>query len=137
MKSFTGWAGTFKPGLNAAGVEGFADYFQGETPPEHALATHPSNDKAAVPLVAELTYELPGAYDRFQAQVRKTPGRVSPLLAEVWGDGKKLWESGNLVPLKTAGAVVDLDIRGVHELKLVARAESIMRRRSCSGSRRV
>src|SRR5262249_20640946 len=36
---------------------------------------------------------------------------------------KKLWESGNLIPSKMAGTPVDVDIRGVRELKLVARAE--------------
>ncbi|MBN8624805.1 MAG: SUMF1/EgtB/PvdO family nonheme iron enzyme [Planctomycetes bacterium] len=97
--------------------------------PAHALIVYPdnlkANEKGTNAGVAALVYELTGPFDRFQARaLTQASGRTDPVFVEVWGDGKKLWESGNLLPTKEAGATVDVDLRGVRELKLIARAEN-------------
>ncbi len=97
--------------------------------PVHALIVYPdnlkANEKGTNAGVAALVYELTGPFDRFQARaLTQASGRTDPVFVEVWGDGKKLWESGNLLPTKEAGATVDVDLRGVRELKLIARAEN-------------
>ncbi len=116
-----------KLGPNPDDAAVIAANFPGESP-AHALIIHPDAEadamkKGTTPFVAVLSYDLPTSLDRFQARVRaRVPGRAAPISAEVWGDGKKLWESGDLVPQKKAGSTVDVDIRGVRELQLIARA---------------
>jgi tRNA A-37 threonylcarbamoyl transferase component Bud32 len=119
-KSYVGLNTRFKPGQSQAQAP--AD-FPGESA-EHALVMHPCDEKGATPLVATLVYDLAGQHDRFQTSMRARTTRASPLFVEIWGDGKKLWESGDLVPKKEAGTTADVDIRGVRELTLIARAQN-------------
>ncbi|MBA4015616.1 MAG: hypothetical protein C0483_00360 [Pirellula sp.] len=106
-----------------------AKLFPGESSaPTHAIVMHPENEgnaekKGKTPLLATLDYDLSLPCDRLQARVRGgTGGRKDPLFAEVWGDGKKLWESSDLIDLGPAGIAVDVDVRGVRDLQLTARA---------------
>ena len=97
--------------------------------PAHALIVYPDNSKAnekgTNAGVATLVYELTGPFDRFQARVlAQASGRTDPVFVEIWGDGKRLWESGDLLPKKEAGATASVDLQGVRELKLIARAEN-------------
>jgi formylglycine-generating enzyme required for sulfatase activity len=69
--------------------------------------------------MARLVYDLDGKYAAFRSGFRVRAGNDSPFVAEVWGDGKRLWESGDLVPLGVAGATADVDVRGVRELTLI------------------
>lgn len=121
-KSYVGLTSEIiKPGQSAADAAQLESNFPGESA-AHAIIVHPQNDSGKTPLVATLIYDIAGSYDRLQARVRVRPGRNPPVFAEVWGDGKMLWKSSNLVRMKSAGDAVDVDVRGVRELKLISSA---------------
>jgi len=67
---------------------------------------------------ARLTYDLAGKYASFQSSFR--PRVNKNFFVEVWGDGKRLWESGGFVSQGTNSPPADVDVRGVREFSLRA-----------------
>jgi hypothetical protein len=66
---------------------------------------------------AKITYALDGQYRRFQAWAG-ADGNTSPTVSfEVWLDGVKRWESGEM-SRETPAARIDLDITGAKTLEL-------------------
>lgn len=125
-KSYVGFQNQFfKPNRNPESLANFNANFPGESP-LHALIMHAPPKRDVPDMTASVVYDLSGNHDRFQSRVRvRSAGRDQPVIAEVWGDGKRLWESEDLVLKKAAGAALDVDVRGVRELKLIVRAERI------------
>jgi formylglycine-generating enzyme required for sulfatase activity/serine/threonine protein kinase len=129
-KSYFGLRALEKPGRNPSDVATLSKYFP-EASPVHALLVHPEEPKfdkqkypgSPIPLrkhMARLVYDLDGKFAAFRSGFRvRRAGSSVPFMAEVWGDGKRLWESGDLVPLGVAGATADVDVRGVRELTLI------------------
>ena len=100
-----------------------AQRFPGE-PVTHSLMMHTQLKPVAPDMSSRVVYDLLQSHAKFQTRVRSLwPGRQQPLFAEVWGDGKRLWESGDLAQFKQKGATADVDVRGVRELTLLIRAE--------------
>ncbi|MDX1946189.1 MAG: protein kinase [Pirellulaceae bacterium] len=112
-----------KAGQSAADLEEMRRNFSLE-PASHSLMFHPEPDSPSPADQGHITYDLSGKYDRFQSTVHCRPTRQPPIFVEVWGDGKRLWESGNLAALKAVGAPANVDVRGVRELKLLVRTET-------------
>ncbi|MDX1948329.1 MAG: SUMF1/EgtB/PvdO family nonheme iron enzyme [Pirellulaceae bacterium] len=113
----------FKPGRNADDAAAFSKVFVSESP-VHTLLMHPPPAQDVPDMTSRAVYDLAAGYSRFQAQFRvRALKRSDPIWAEVWGDGKQLWASGDLVPRKVGGETADIDVRGVRELTLVVRAE--------------
>ncbi|MBA4019096.1 MAG: hypothetical protein C0483_18165 [Pirellula sp.] len=112
-----------KAGKNSADFNELIANF-GFEPTKHSLAFHPLPELATDKHQAHVDYEIAGTYARFQATVLCRPTRRPPIFAEVWGDGKLLWKSDDLVPLKPSGAQIDVDVRGVRELSLRLRTEN-------------
>ena len=129
-KSYAGYGESpLKLAIDPDAAATIAKLFPGESSaPTHAIVMHSENEgnaekKGTTPLLATLDYDLTLPCDRLLARVRGgTGGRNDTLFAEVWGDGKKLWESSDLIDFGPAGIAVDVDIRGVRELQLTARA---------------
>ena len=114
----------FKPGRNADDAAAFAKVFLSESP-VHTLMMHPAPANVSPDLTSRAVYDLAGGYSRFHTQFRvRARVRSAPIVAEVWGDGKQLWQSGDLVPRKVTGVQADVDVGGVRELTLVVRAET-------------
>ena len=59
-----------------------------------------------------------GRYRRFQCWVGADGASHATITFEVWGDGRKLWESG-LMTRESEAKRVDLDVTGAKTLKLV------------------
>ncbi len=121
-KSYDGLNRLYKPGRNAADADSLQGAFPGDSP-IHSMMMHPPQQNDPPEQPARLVYDLAGKYSAFQAVFRARRARTSLLFAEVWGDGKRLWESGDFGSRQTAGATADVDVRGVRELTLVVRAE--------------
>jgi hypothetical protein len=70
---------------------------------------------------SELRFDLGGIYTRFTsaAGLDDEVGPSGSVVFEVWLDGERAWES-DLKEGDTPTAFVDLDVRGVQELRLVA-----------------
>lgn len=68
---------------------------------------------------SRIVYQLDGKYKRFSAYVG-TDKEVSAntVIFQVWGDGKKLWESG-LMTVYDEPKKIDLDISGINKLELI------------------
>jgi hypothetical protein len=67
---------------------------------------------------SRIVYKLGGRYRRFTAYVgadKEVMGNT--IVFEVWGDGKKLWESG-VMTVNDEAKRVDLDISGIDILEL-------------------
>ena len=120
-KSYVGLGVLERPGKDAQLAQKLAGpaFFPGASF-THSLLIHPVDEKTP----AKAVYDLAGKYATFQSHVRtRFPARSQPLFAEILGDGRRLWESGNLAADKQAGTSVKIDVRGVRELALVVRAE--------------
>jgi len=114
----------YKPGRDPEDAASMSAVFIAESP-VHALMMHPLQAQSATDMTSRAVYDLAAGYDRFQTQFRvRARQRADPIFAEIWGDGKRLWESPDLAPLKVRGATADVDVSGVRELTLVVRAET-------------
>lgn len=68
--------------------------------------------------VSHVSYDLDGKFGRFQAWVGPNAGIGATVSFEVWADGSKRWESGNMGASDQPKAV-EVDIHGVKTLELV------------------
>ena len=81
--------------------------------PSHSLFTHPHPDtKRAV-----VRYHLGGSCDTFAATVGMVAKPATPLVFQVYGDGKLLWESPPQAE-PDVGLDCNIDVRGVQQLRL-------------------
>ncbi|HWA99807.1 MAG TPA: protein kinase, partial [Pirellulales bacterium] len=121
-KSYVGFNNhLYKPGRNRADATALAEVFLAE-PPEHTLMMQSASSITSSDAASRVVYDLAQGFSRFQAKFRvRARKSTTPVFAEVWGDGKRLWESGDLVPRKVGGATADVDVTGVRDLMLVAR----------------
>ncbi len=67
---------------------------------------------------SRIVYDIGSRYRRFQCWVGADGASHATITFEVWGDGRKLWESG-LMTRESAAKRVDLDVTGAKTLKLV------------------
>lgn len=68
---------------------------------------------------SRIVYTLDGKYSRFQSWVGADAAHFPSVTFEVWADGKQLWKSG-LMTRDDPAKKVDLDVKGVQQLELVA-----------------
>ena len=81
---------------------------------QHGLGTH-----AASEVVYELAREMPGSLRRGSVWMTKMRGYTnSSVVFQVFGDGKKLFDSG-VMRLNGPGECVSVNIAGMEELRLV------------------
>jgi signal transduction histidine kinase len=67
---------------------------------------------------SEMRFPLDGKFIRFQAVAGVDDSGSGTVTFEVYGDGKKLFDTGQVLPGQS-GRVIDLDVTGMKELKLV------------------
>jgi len=123
-KSYFGHGSLAKPSRNPVHADSLSKDYPG-TSPLHTMFVHLNETKhdkltdAKSPhnISARIAYDLGGNYASFQAGFRARSERT--IVAEIWGDGKRLWESGGFVPHAPAGITADVDVRGVRELTLL------------------
>ncbi len=127
-KSYFGLKDSFvKPGRNPSDAASWSRVFPG-APLVHALHVHPDatgldkerNTASAMPShknTSRLVYDLDGKYALFQSGFRSRTGSTS-LQAEVWGDGRPLWQSGVPIAQHPADTTAEVDVRGIRELTL-------------------
>jgi hypothetical protein len=106
-------------GPHDAAAQSLAKEFPGVTA-THGVMIHALGEPVGT---GYATYDISGRFAVFQGTVHLRSSRTPPIFTEIWGDGRLLWKSRNLATVKDAGESFDVDVRDVHELKLIVSSE--------------
>jgi hypothetical protein len=114
-----GYGAPMRVGPHDAAAQSLAKEFPGVTA-THGVMIHALGEPVGT---GYATYDISGRFAVFQGTVHLRSSRTPPIFTEIWGDGRLLWKSRNLATVKDAGESFDVDVRDVHELKLIVSSE--------------